>query len=185
MRTDRTLIANFPDLRLFYLFAVTLLLLEITQLSPAQAQSACQTKLMEAEQRIQAGAWSEAIHALNFGLDTESCSLKEMEQICVLLALAYDAKGERDFARASLRKLLKILPNWKPDPAVASPSFQSLAQEAVAEAQREQEKTERWPSCKKWLWIGAGAAVVSGAIVYLIFHDKEKEPSFPAPPKLP
>ena len=185
MQTNLIPIARFHNLRPLYLVGILLLFLEFNQLPRVHAQSACQHRLINAEQSVKAGEWNEAIHALNSGLETEECSLTEREELYVLLALAYDAKGERDFARASLRKLLRIVPNWKPDPEIASPSFQSLAQEALAEAKGEQANATPSPSCKKWPWFTVGAAVVSGAIVYLIFNDEEKEPSLTLPPSLP
>jgi len=169
-------------------------------LAAGQAPDQCEKELTEAEEKYQRGLLDEAIALVNACLEKSALDISESERAFKLLGKAYHAKGLLDSARESLRKLLKLIPNWRPDPDLDTPSFQKLAEEVIKEfqAQRPREpelepqedkladqvSPAKKSSGKKWLWIGSGGAVAAGTVAYLILRG-DKAPRLPDPPDLP
>jgi hypothetical protein len=120
----------------------------------------------------------------------------------LLLGKTHHAKRLLDSARTYLRKLLEIIPSWRPDPENDSPSFQQLAAEVIQEFEvarqaREQKakpalpqeiKPESKPPSggkKKWLWIGGGT-IAAGTAAFLISRGSDNTPvRLPDPPEVP
>ncbi len=165
----------------------------------ATAQDRCTKELAEAEEKYQRGLLDEAIALVNACLEKSEFDTSESERAYKLLGKAYHAKGLLDNAKESLRKLLMLIPNWRPDPELDTPSFQRLAEEIITEFQAQRPRTpelkppEEKPavqtpaakkSGKKWLWIGSGGAVAVGTVAYFILRD-DKAPRLPDPPDLP
>jgi hypothetical protein len=168
----------------------------------SSAQSPCEKELADAETKYQLGNLDEAIIIVNGCLEKSDIGDLERERGYLLLGKAHHAKSLLDSARTYLRKLLVLIPSWRPDPENDSPSFQQLAEEVInvfekerlAQAQqaRQQTKPEAeepaiTPSRrnKKWLWIGGGA-LAAGAAAFLIFQGEENPPArLPDPPVLP
>ncbi len=162
---------------------------------PAQAQQKCAAELAEAEKKYLEGRLDEAIASAARCLEKGNLALAESEQAHKLLGKAYYAKGLLDQARENLRKLLELIPNWRPDPETDAPAFRRLAEEVIQEVEQErqiqQQKQEQRQEpkrgrSKKWLWIGGGGAVAVGAAVFLLSNKNEAgNGRLPNPPNLP
>jgi tetratricopeptide (TPR) repeat protein len=162
----------------------------------AQAQDMCKTELAEAEQKYQEGSLDEAIALVTRCLEKNGLAIAESERAHKLLGKAYYAKGLLDKARENLRKLLELIPNWKPDPETDAPAFCRLAEEVIKEVEQqrqaqqqkqEQKQEPKHDGGKKWLWIGGGGAVAAGAIAVLLASKDETRgngrlPNPPTPP---
>jgi hypothetical protein len=146
----------------------------------------------------------EAIASVNRCLSKGEIGLAERERCYLLLGKTHHAQSLLDSARTYLRKLLELIPNWRPDPENDSPSFQTLAEEVIKEheaakqAAPQQEvkpavpqKTEPESKAlsrgnKKWWWIGGGALAAGTAAAFLISRGNENAPApLPDPPEVP
>jgi len=119
-----------------FFLAGALLLLPVADLVPAlaaKAQDKCESELAEAENKYQLGELDAAIELVNQCLKKTGLTLEESEKAYKLLGKAYHAKGLLEEARQNLRKLLELIPNWRPNPEVDPPSFQRLAEEVIRE----------------------------------------------------
>jgi tetratricopeptide (TPR) repeat protein len=169
--------------------------------SAATAQSPCEKELAEAEAQYQLGRLEEAIASVNHCLNKGEIGSAERERSYLLLGKTHYAKSLLDSARTYLRKLLEVIPNWRPDPENDSPSFQQLAAEVIREFEMAQQartqevkpalpqenKPEPKPSSggkKKWLWI-SGGAIAAGTAAFLISRGEEKPVRLPDPPAVP
>jgi tetratricopeptide (TPR) repeat protein len=174
----------------------------VLSVSAVMAQSPCEKELAAAESHYQLGRFEEAIASVNRCLGKGEIGTVERERCYLLLGKTHHAKSLLDSARTYLRKLLEIIPSWRPDPEKDPPSFQQLAAEVIQAFEverraREQEakpalpqeaKPESKPSSggsKKWLWLGGGGAVAAGAIAFLISRGEERPPRLPDPPAVP
>jgi hypothetical protein len=169
----------------------------------AQAQSQCEKELAEAQAKYQIGLFDEAIDLLERCRKKSGLTAAEFEKLYWMLSKAYHAKDLLDNAKASLRKLLELVPGWRPNPEKDSPAFQELVQEVKKEMQEEAQltkapapdttKTEtpaqppplKKGSGKKWLWLAGGGAVAAGTAAFVIFRGDEKAARLPDPPDLP
>jgi len=169
------------------------------------AQDQCAKELAEAEEKFQRGRLNEVIALVSGCLEKHDRTLAASERAYKLLGKAYHAKGLLENAKENLRKLLELIPNWRPDPESDKPSFQQLAAEVIKEVEEERQaekqtiREEPPPDTnpmvqtprpkkgngKKWLWLGGGGAVVAGTAVFLISRGDEKPLRLPDPPALP
>ncbi|HEX9652801.1 MAG TPA: hypothetical protein VGA99_03745 [bacterium] len=157
----------------------------------AMAQDKCGDILKEAEGKYQEGLLDETISLVNRCLDQKGLSLEESEDAYKLLGKAYHAKGLLSQSKDNLRKLLELIPNWRPNPDLETPSFVRLAEEVIKEMEQQEpqppvsqptkpeepkpeEPKSREPAQprkkgggKKWLFIGGGGAVVAGLVFAL------------------
>lgn len=174
----------------------------VLSVSAVMAQSPCEKELAAAESHYQLGRFEEAIASVNRCLSKGEIGTLERERCYLLLGKTHHAKSLLDSARTYLRKLLEIIPSWRPDPENDSPSFQQLAAEVIREFEvarqaREQEakptlpqetKPEPKPPSggkKKWLWIGGGA-IAAGTAAFLIARGEEtSRVRLPDPPEVP
>jgi len=184
-----------------------LLLFDTFFFSRAQAQGQCEKKLAEAEAKYEIGLLDEAIEMALHCLENSALTDAERQRSYWLLGKVYYAKQLLDNSKEYLRKLLEMIPNWRPDPENDSPAFQALAEEVIkeveAEKQKQQEQTARAEQemktpvdtstpartfkksgGKKWLWIGGGA-LAAGTAAFLISRGDEKPLRLPDPPALP
>lgn len=110
---------------------------DIVSALAARSQDKCQTELAEAESKYQLGQLDEAIKLVNRCFEKDELSIKESEKAYKLLGKAYHAKGFLEQAKENLRELLQLLPNWRPNPDLDTPSFQRLAEEVIREMEQE------------------------------------------------
>jgi tetratricopeptide (TPR) repeat protein len=197
MKTCNTL----SRLARFFRSVVLALIISAMPASMAQAQSPCEKELAAAESQYQLGRFEEAIASVNRCLSKSEIGTLERERCYLLLGKIHHAQSLLDSARTYLRKLLELIPSWRPDPENDSPSFQQLAAEVIQkfEAERQareqkakpalpqENKPELTPSSggkKKWLWIGGGA-IAAGTAAFLISRGEEKPARLPDPPEVP
>jgi len=107
----------------------------------AWSQDKCETELAEAENKYQLGELDEVIELVNRCLDKGDVNVEELEKAYKLLGKTYHAKGLLEQAKEHLKTLLKMIPNWRPNPDLDTPSFQRLAEEVITEM--EQKKPNR------------------------------------------
>ncbi|MGH7597539.1 MAG: hypothetical protein ACREOI_14390 [bacterium] len=189
-------------LALFFRACIPAALALTLLVSTVMAQSPCEKDLAEAEAQYQLGRLEEAIASVNRCLSKGEIGMAERERCYLLLGKANHAKSLLDSARTYLRKLLELIPSWRPDPENDSPSFRQLAAEVIqkfeiARQAREQEakpalpqetKPESKPPSggkKKWLWIGGGA-IAAGTAAFLISRGgDDPRAKLPDPPEVP
>ncbi len=184
-------------LPLFMTFACALFC-GILAASISLAQSPCEKELADAETKYQLGHLDEVITIAISCLEKSGISDVERERGYLLLGKAHHAKSLLDSAKAYLRKLLILIPEWRPDPENDSPSFQQLAVEVINEFAKERMEARQQTApeavqpaitptkkSKKWLLIGGGA-LAAGAAAFLIFQGDDNPPArLPDPPVLP
>ena len=187
-------------------FFILALLLTTSTFSRAQAQNQSARELTEAEAKLQAGRLNEAIAQARSCLEKSALDTAAHTRAYKLLGKAYYAKGLLDAAKENLRKLLGLIPEWRPDPEKDSPSFQIMVEEVIQEMKTEKQAQQPGPAAqdvkkpddkpatvpsprksggRKWLLIGGGGAVAAGAAAFLIFRSEEKVSRLPDPPALP
>ncbi len=110
-------------MRLALLFA---LLVSFTL--PAAAQS-CDTALAEADEQYRTGYFDAVIERLSDCLDRNAFSADERRRAYRLLGLSYIGKDRELDARAAVRSLLEVAPDYQPDPAIDPPPFVQLVEE--------------------------------------------------------
>lgn len=188
-------------------FFILTLLFTASTFSRAQAQNQCDKELTEAEAKLQVGRLNEAIAQAKNCLEKSVLDTVEHTRAYKILGKAYYAKGLLDAAKENFRKLLGLIPEWRPDPEKDSPSFQIMVEEVIQEMKNEKqaqqqpapaapdvEKPDDKPATvpsprksgsRKWLLIGGGGTVAAGAAAFLIFRGEEKVSRLPDPPALP
>jgi len=185
-----------------------LLLFDTFFLSPAQAQGQCEKELAEAEAKYEIGLLDEAIEMALHCLENSALTDAERQRSYWLLGKVYYAKQLLNDAKEYLRKLLEMIPNWRPDPENDSPAFQALAEEVIKEVGAEKQKQPQQAApaeqelvmpvdtstrvrpfkksgSKKWLWIGGGAVAAGTTAAFILFRGDEKPLRLPDPPALP
>ncbi len=110
--------------------------LDIVSALIASPQDKCAIELEQAENKYQLGELDEVIELVNRCLVKGDVNVEEMEKAYKLLGKAYHAKGLLKQAKENLRKLLKLIPNWRPSPDMDTPSFQRLAEEVISEMEQ-------------------------------------------------
>ncbi len=99
----------------------------------AQPQDKCGDILKQAENKYEEGLLDETIALVNRCLDQKGLGLEESENAYKLLGKAYYAKGLLTQSKENLKKLLELVPNWKPNRDLETPSFVQLAEEVIKE----------------------------------------------------
>ena len=154
--------------------------------------------------------FDEAIGVLNPCLQQDRFDEAEREQAYLLLGRAYFAKDLEEQAREVIAELLRLVPDYEPDPVQDAPPFRRLVErvkremdEGAAgqpeeslvvrrdepEEEREQvpvvsppEKENRW---LRYALIGGGV-VATGALAFLLVPGDDDGPgALPAPPGRP
>jgi len=167
----------------------------------ALPQEKCTDELAQAETKYQEGLLDEAIALVNRCLDKDNLTIEESEQAYKLLGKAYHAKGLLAQSKENLRKLLKLIPNWRPNPDFETPSFLRLAQEVIQELEVEKAKeappvikkptgeepapTVKKGGGKKFLIIGGAGAVAAGLVFAFASGGGGGAQQLPNPPPLP
>jgi hypothetical protein len=172
----------------FLVLATSLIsILDVVAPLAAQPQDKCGDILKQAESKYEEGLLDETIALVNRCLDQKGLSLEESENAYKLLGKAYHAKGLLVQSKENLKKLLELIPNWRPNPDLETPSFVQLAEEVIKEmeAQKPQpqpqpeptqppKKEEEKPAAPaqprkkggstKWFLIGGGAVAAGVAV---------------------
>ena len=153
-------------------------------------------RLKEAEQMFDEGSFDESIVVLEETLKVKTPTEKEKQAIYELLAANYLAKTYKQQADEALRRLLELVPNYKPDPQRYSPAFVSeverVRQEMQQQAQQQQAKAagedqegklppkkEAWYE-QTWVWIVGGLVIVGGVVALVLAGGEDEEGTTPA-----
>jgi hypothetical protein len=107
---------------------VLLLVLLASFAVPVAAQN-CDTALEDAAEQYRAGYFDEAIDRLNDCLEQNAFGAEERRRAYRLLGLSYIGKDREQDARAAVRALLEVAPDYRPDPALDPPPFVALVEE--------------------------------------------------------
>ncbi len=115
---------------------LTLALLACASSAYAQERS-CQELLVEANQLYTRGAFDETIVLLDQCIALPSVTEQQRRTAYRLKGLCFIGKGLEVDARESVRRLLTLVPDYEPDPAMDPPSFVTLIQEVRQELNQE------------------------------------------------
>ncbi len=148
--------------------------------SEARAQDACAKELTEAEEAYTRGRFDEAIGHLNQCLEKRRVSEEERERAYRLMGLSFIGKDVLGEARASVRKLLELVPNYQPDPALDPPPFVRMIEDVrgeIAASEKAPPPVTQEPAASQntrkrggpgtWLLVGGGALLAGAAAVLL------------------
>lgn len=156
-----------------------LVLVLLPALAPtAAAQSVCAEELRQAQEHYEFGRFDQAITLLNRCLERDDMPQEERERAYRLIGLSYLGKDVLEQARENVRQLLRIAPNYQPDPVQDPPPFRELvaqerAQLGLDRVARDEEppvepEAEDGGGIGKWLLIGGGVVVAAAAAVLLL-----------------
>src|SRR6056297_557789 len=95
---------------------------------PAAAQN-CDAALDDAGEQYRSGYFDEAIELLTDCLEQNAFDADERRRVYRLLGLSYIGKDREQDARAAVRSLLEVAPDYQPDPALDPPPFVALVEE--------------------------------------------------------
>ena len=146
--------------------------------------------LNDADQKYTEGRFDETIALLTVCIDTPGITPEQKQRAYRLMGLTYIAKDYLTEAKSSIEKLLKLVPNYQPDPIFDPPPFINLVKEVQDETVAKQvtAKEEEKSDSNLWWYVGGGAAVVVVAAV-LLSGGSDEEPAqpqaLPGPPDLP
>lgn len=175
-----------------------LVLLLIAGSSQVQAQEQqpvdCTTALETAEGHYFAARFDAAITLIETCLERRAFDTDEQQQAYTLLGQSYFAKRQEEQARAAVRALLDLLPDYEPGPELR-PSFRQLVEEIKASMQEEEEEpasaAEPAPRRRRtWLWVGGGAVLAGAATAAVLAlsggnGNGGETAGFPPPPGRP
>ena len=102
----------------------------------------CDKELAEAEQNYNNGRFDEAIQLITGCLDKPSITEDEKKQAYRLLGLTYIAQDYLKEAKAAVRRLLTLIPNYKADTVQDPPSFANLVKEVRDEMESEKKPAQ-------------------------------------------
>lgn len=142
--------------------------------SQAMAQD-CASELADADQAYTFGRFDEAITLLDRCLDRDDATSQERQQAHRLLALNYIGKDDPGSARENVEALLRLNPDYQPDPEQDPPPFVEMVEEARREVARPPQREETpevedeggGGGVSKILLIGGGVALAAVAAVLL------------------
>jgi hypothetical protein len=145
--------------------------------------------LADAEQKYTEGRFDETIALLTVCIESPDVTPEQKQKAYRLMGLTYIAKDYLTEAKNSIEKLLKLVPNYQPDPIFDPPPFINLVKEVQEETVAKQVTTkEEAESSNIWWYVGGGAAVVLVGAVLLSGgsdDDTTQPQNLPAPPSLP
>jgi len=150
----------------------------------------CEKILKQAEEKYTDGRFDETIAILTVCLDDPNTTPEQKQKAYRLMGLTYIAKDYLTEAKTAIEKLLKIVPNYKPDPIYDPPPFINLVQEVQAETVATRATTGEGAKedNNMWYYIGGGAAAVTILAVVLLSggdDEEKKDEALPGPPSTP
>lgn len=107
---------------------LTLLALVAAAAPLASAQS-CGSALSTAEASYRTGDFDRTIERLTACLESNSFNADQRRQAYRLIGLSYVGKDRESDARAAVRSLLAVAPDYRPDPALDPPPFVRIVDE--------------------------------------------------------
>ena len=183
--------SHFCKALIFFLIALVTILPISDSITVALArfQDKCEAELKEAQEKYDLGLLDETIRLVSKCLDQEGVSLEESQKAYKLMGKAYHAKGILEEAKKNIRKLLELIPNWRPSPETETPTFRAFVADIIREMETEKkpEKVEEVPlelpeekkepeqpqkptlqpekkGGKTFLWLALGAVAIGGGL---------------------
>ncbi len=152
------------------------------------AQSLSPDSLIEqARKSYYEGKFDQAITLIKTCFQETVLDNGQLQEAYKILAQAYLAKNYTDAAREAVVRLLEVNPMYAPTIEEEPPPFVQLVSE-VKQAKSPEASTAP-ESDNKWLWIGAGGALVIGAATFIIFSsngdEKVVDNKLAEPPPMP
>ena len=120
--------------------------------------------LTRAEECYSQGRFDEAILLLKDFLEKPEIAISEEEAALRLLGLTYLAKEYRDDALEAAKRLIRLVPEYKPDPEDIPP-YKEIVEQARLEIEAEEAaRAAEGGEWKKWAYVGGGAVIAAVAI---------------------
>ncbi|MGB2958808.1 MAG: hypothetical protein WBD30_07960 [Bacteroidota bacterium] len=177
-------------------------------------QDDVQEKIEQAERLFDEGKIDESINILELVLDERELTIDQKQKAYELLAANYLAKMYEERADRALRKLLELVPNYRPDPTYYSRAFIDRVESVRKELAAAQPPKDTTPPAKEtaqppkdaaqpprdeekdsfigstWFWVGAGVLVAGAATAFAISGgngatSQTQAQPLPSPPDLP
>lgn len=150
--------------RLLLLTALLLLAIPVA----AQSGGGCTETLRRAEDAYRAGRFEEAIRLTTPCLADSTFDKEQIIRAHRLLSMAHMNSGDAHGARLAILDLLRLVPEYEPDPVQDPPSYTVLVmvildQKREAAEQLAEEQPQRTSWAKRtgtWLGIGGGLVIV-------------------------
>lgn len=145
----------------------------------------CSEVLVTAEKLYYNGQFDLAIETVKKCLREQTLPKPDRIKAYTILARAFFAKDQKEAAIQIVMKILELQPGYQPTIEQDTPQYVNLVAE-VRHGQT-QKVTAAESGGNKWIWIGAGGAVLVAAAVYLLNRDdggSQDEP-LPGPPDFP
>jgi tetratricopeptide (TPR) repeat protein len=143
--------------------------------------------LVVAENSYREGQFDEAINLITQCLKNKGITPDQEKTAYRLMGLTYIAIDYLREAKASIKKLLELVPNYKPDPVYDPPPFVEIVEEVKGKAVMTlpEEKMEEKKSSKKWWWIGSGITAAAAVLIIAFWPDDPPDEELPGPPGRP
>jgi hypothetical protein len=150
--------------------AVLAVLLVVLGLLPARGQDAsqCVQEYEQAETAYFDASFDHAIRLLRTCLEEAELESDAQVRFYRLLSFAHIAQDEREQARTAIEQLLRVAPDYAPDPETDRPDYVTLVREVKADRPSTQEDDGR-----RWMrWVLGGAIVVAGVLAAVLIGGR-------------
>lgn len=158
----------------------------------AQTPDDCDAKLKDASAKFDNGDFDGSIALINECLSKGDLPQKEKSRAYELLAMNYTSKSYLEQADNAIKKLLDLVPNYKPNPDQYSPAFVARVEKVKSEMGGKKEEAppaEQGGGFDTKILLIGGGIVAAGVLGYFIFHKSSSESTpatpLPDPPALP
>ncbi|MGD9488592.1 MAG: tetratricopeptide repeat protein [Calditrichaceae bacterium] len=133
-----------------------------------ESEQACAKMLSAAQTMYYEGRFDEAIDLVKECLKSNDYSMEDKKLAYKIAGQSLLAKGYPDTAKEFIRKLLEMDPGYHPTIEDEPPVFVELVDVVRTEISvQEAASVPEKKSNKKWIWIGAGGAVLLGTIAII------------------
>jgi len=161
---------RYSRITLIFLINLQIIILPLVDSLSAQTLSA-DLLIEQARKSYYEGNFDQAVALIKTCLQETTLDNLKLQEAYIVLAQTYLAKNYNDAAREVVIKLLDINPLYSPTIEHEPPPFVTLVEEV-----RQQNNPPEPGSDNKWLWIGAGGALMIGAVTFIIFNKNGSEP---------
>jgi hypothetical protein len=178
---------------IMYRLVALLLLLSPFASAHAQAVSQCEEALTSAEEHYVNAQFAETVTALEPCLTETGLATDQLLTAYRLLALAYIRMDESEDARAAVRELFQLDPEYQSDPVNDPPDFTvmvEIVRSEVRPMEQEVASTQRSWFRSHMGWIVTGGTLIAGGILAAVLSSgggdsPDPGPALPSPPSLP